>query len=52
MDEIHLCMQNLLRKKGGIIDYIVYCPHAAESNCDCRKPETGLLKKIEKLELV
>lgn len=48
LDEIHFYMQDLLREKGGIIEYIAYCPHAPESNCDCRKPETGLLKKIEK----
>ena len=29
------------------IDYIVFCPHVPEEECTCRKPETGLLKRIE-----
>ena len=48
LDSIHNFMIELLKPLGGSVDYIAYCPHAPESNCDCRKPETGLLKKIEK----
>ena len=29
------------------IDLIVYCPHRPEDHCDCRKPEPGLLLRIE-----
>ena len=40
-------MKALLEEKGGKIDYIAFCPHAPETNCLCRKPETGLLEEIE-----
>jgi len=28
---------------GGKIDDIFYCPHLPSENCDCRKPEPGLI---------
>jgi D-glycero-D-manno-heptose 1,7-bisphosphate phosphatase len=31
---------------GGRIDAVFYCPHAADSDCDCRKPKPGLLVEI------
>lgn len=40
---------------GGVIDYIAYCPHhpnfstGANARCYCRKPATGMLKKITDL---
>ena len=46
--KIHNYMGKLLENVGGRVDYIAYCPHAPESHCECRKPKTGLLKKIEK----
>ena len=45
--DIHNYMIKLLSKAGGEIEYIAYCPHAQESKCLCRKPQTGLLKEIE-----
>ena len=32
---------------AAIIDLIVYCPHAPEDRCLCRKPQTGLSKGVE-----
>mgnify|MGYP002395309697 CR=1 FL=1 len=26
---------------------IFYCPHKPDAGCDCRKPRTGLLQRIE-----
>lgn len=43
---IHKKMQNELKKLGGHIDKIFYCPHRPEDNCDCRKPKTGLFDQI------
>jgi histidinol phosphatase-like enzyme len=31
---------------GGRIEAVFYCPHAAEMNCDCRKPKPGLFDEI------
>ena len=45
--KIHNYMEELLNEVGGYIEYIAYCPHAPETNCNCRKPETGLLEEIE-----
>jgi len=34
-----------LRRTGGRIDAVYYCPHTPEENCDCRKPRGGLLSR-------
>lgn len=39
-------MHKALGQAGGRIDAIFYCPHAAEANCACRKPKTGLFDEI------
>lgn len=39
-------MYRALAHVGGRIDALFYCPHAAESNCDCRKPKPGMLIDI------
>jgi D-glycero-D-manno-heptose 1,7-bisphosphate phosphatase len=31
---------------GGHIDALFYCPHAAEADCDCRKPKPGMFLDI------
>lgn len=31
---------------GGRLDGIFFCPHAAHSTCECRKPKPGLLHQI------
>jgi D-glycero-D-manno-heptose 1,7-bisphosphate phosphatase len=44
LEKIHAKMGRLVREKGGQIAAIYYCPHGADSSCDCRKPKAGLLK--------
>ena len=39
-------MYRLLAQVGGRIDALFYCPHAAEANCDCRKPKPGMFVDI------
>ena len=39
-------MHKMLWQVGGRIDALFYCPHAADSGCNCRKPKTGLLEEI------
>ena len=39
-------MYRSLAQVGGRIDALFYCPHAAEANCDCRKPKPGMFVDI------
>ena len=46
MTQIHEKMFKALNQVGGRIDAVFYCPHAADSNCECRKPKPGMLREI------
>ena len=46
LNAIHDKMQRTVKMAGGRIDAIFYCPHSADSNCDCRKPKPGMLLRI------
>lgn len=46
---MHDKFRRLLKKNGGKVDAIFFCPHGPTDNCDCRKPKIGLYKKIESL---
>jgi D-glycero-D-manno-heptose 1,7-bisphosphate phosphatase len=46
LNAIHAEMHRAVNQLGGRIDAIFFCPHAAESNCACRKPRPGLLREI------
>lgn len=39
-------MTRALGQVGGRIDAVFYCPHAADSHCECRKPRPGMLREI------
>jgi D-glycero-D-manno-heptose 1,7-bisphosphate phosphatase len=39
-------MYKTLAQVGGRIDAVFYCPHAADSACDCRKPKPGMFTEI------
>ena len=39
-------MYRSLAHVGGRIDALFYCPHAAEANCECRKPKPGMFIDI------
>lgn len=39
-----------INEHNGRIAGIIYCCHAPEENCQCRKPKPGLLKEIADLE--
>ena len=39
-------MYRVLAQVGGRIDALFYCPHAAEANCECRKPKPGMFIDI------
>ena len=46
LNAIHDAMHRAVQQAGGRIDAIFFCPHAADSNCECRKPRPGLLREI------
>ena len=46
LNAIHAEMHRTVNLAGGRIDAIFFCPHAADSNCECRKPRPGLLREI------
>jgi D-glycero-D-manno-heptose 1,7-bisphosphate phosphatase len=46
LTQIHAKMHRLLNEKGGLISAIYFCPHGANSDCECRKPKAGLLKRF------
>lgn len=46
LNAIHDKMHRALAQAGGRIDALFYCPHAAESQCSCRKPKPGMLEEI------
>ncbi len=48
LNSIHDKMHRELAAIGGRIDAVFYCPHAADDQCDCRKPKTGMIKEIAK----
>ncbi len=39
-------MYRALSHLGGRIDALFFCPHAADANCECRKPKAGMLIEI------
>ena len=43
---IHEKMHKALSQVGGRIDALFYCPHTADSACECRKPKPGMLTEI------
>ncbi|MFL9608801.1 D-glycero-beta-D-manno-heptose 1,7-bisphosphate 7-phosphatase [Methylobacillus sp. Pita2] len=48
LNAIHDKMHKALAQFGGRIDALFYCPHAADANCNCRKPKPGMIEEISK----
>ena len=46
LNAIHDKLYRALAQVGGRIDALFYCPHAADLNCQCRKPRPGMLEEI------
>jgi len=46
LNAIHAEMHRAVNQADGRIEAIFFCPHAADSNCECRKPKPGLLREI------
>ncbi len=45
LDAIFKKMTDGVKKAGGHITDIFFCPHTPEDNCSCRKPAPGLIQK-------
>ena len=45
--EIHDRMSATIRRHGGEVKDIFYCPHTPEERCDCRKPLPGLIRRAQ-----
>ncbi|MFZ0699517.1 MAG: HAD family hydrolase [Thermoplasmata archaeon] len=45
VDAIHHRLNELLARSGARINAFYYCPHAPETGCKCRKPETELFER-------
>ena len=41
---LHQSMQKEIVKNGGKIDKVYFCPHLEKENCNCRKPEIGMIQ--------
>ena len=46
LNAIHNKMHRAVQTAGGRIDAVFYCPHPADSLCDCRKPKPGMFERI------
>jgi D-glycero-D-manno-heptose 1,7-bisphosphate phosphatase len=45
---IHRHMTDVVRAAGGALAGIYYCPHHPDVGCECRKPKTALLRRLER----
>ena len=46
LNAIHNKMHKSLALVGGRIDAIFFCPHTGESDCNCRKPKSGMIEEV------
>jgi len=46
LNAIHDKMHKTVAAVGGRIDAVFYCPHAADTGCNCRKPMPGMFERI------
>ena len=48
LETIHARMSAAVRDAGGDLAGVYYCPHHPDADCDCRKPKTALLRRLER----
>jgi D-glycero-D-manno-heptose 1,7-bisphosphate phosphatase len=46
LNAIHGKMHRAAQAVGARIDAVFFCPHTADSACDCRKPMPGMFERI------
>jgi D-glycero-D-manno-heptose 1,7-bisphosphate phosphatase len=42
---VHARMQQEASARGAALDAVLFCPHAPEADCSCRKPAPGLIRE-------
>ena len=45
--KIHHKLCSMVEEEGGFVSGIFYCPHSPDDECECRKPNTGMLIQAE-----
>lgn len=45
LEEIHERLRQMMLGIGARLDGIYFCPHAPGDDCDCRKPNLGLMRQ-------
>src|ERR1700751_1568237 len=48
LEQLHAVHERMLSEAaahGGALDAVLYCPHAPEEQCACRKPAPGLIEE-------
>lgn len=48
LEQIHTMMRKMVQSNGGKIKDVFYCPHMPDDDCDCRKPQPGLIHQAQK----
>jgi D-glycero-D-manno-heptose 1,7-bisphosphate phosphatase len=46
LNAVHAHMMKLLAAQGGRIDAVFFCPHTPQEQCECRKPQPGMMRQI------
>ena len=46
VNAVHAEMNRQLMAQGGRFDAVFFCPHTPEQQCDCRKPQPGMMLDI------
>lgn len=47
LHEIHAKLKCELAESDAKLDAIYFCPHNSAGNCDCRKPQTGMIEQAK-----
>ena len=46
LQDILLRLRVTVRRRGGLLHGIAFCPHRRDEGCGCRKPRAGMLRKL------
>ena len=45
LEAVHGHMMSQAARHGAALDAVLFCPHAPEEGCECRKPAPGLIRE-------